>query len=123
MKAARRFEWRILWAISIARNSDRVGTAVARRRTKLSPTPSINQQVDELVQDLNNPSFATRTGCESAIGIAWSAGIEPLATAAIQGNSEIVHRVLEILKRGSLQNDAATKNAAKQAIDRIATTW
>src|SRR5687767_10609209 len=86
------------------------------------PALDIRAQVDELIEVLHTSSFSARQAASQKLESLGAAAFELLASAAIQGDTEVVHRTLEILKRAASQKDVATKNAAKQAINRIATS-
>jgi hypothetical protein len=94
--------------------------AAAADEAPPSPSAGGSTQIKELIQAWKDPSFSVRRSASQKLDSMGVEAFAPLAEAALERDSETTHRVLEILKRGLIQSDAATKSAAKEAVDRIA---
>ena len=118
MKASHRIAWRTYW-LGICLTCLIPWPVVGEEVENSSPAES-QEQIKALIAEWDNPSFSARRVTSQKLESSGVDAYEPLGEAAIQRSPEITHRVLEILKRGLLQSDVTTRDAARKEIQRIA---
>ena len=118
MKASHRIAWWTYW-LGICLTC-LIPWSVVGEEVEKSSSMESQEQIKALIAEWDNPSFSARRVTSQKLESSGVDAYESLGEAAIQRSSEITHRVLEILKRGLLQSDVTTRDAARKEIQRIA---
>lgn len=90
--------------------------------TKAGNKTASAEQVSGWIRQLDSPRFAERTEATRQLEEAGQVAFPALAEAALGDSREVTLRAIEILKKHLQEGDEATKAAAKECLQKIASS-
>ena len=101
--------------VTIARAAD--APAEKADATKSQPSPA---EISQWIKDLDSDTFATRQTAADMLVQTGKPAVEPVAEAAVGKSLEVTMQAIGVLRRLMQSADAATHDAAKNALEQLA---
>jgi hypothetical protein len=105
----------VLLAWNTARAAEEPAKEPANKAEAASPA-----DIDKLIEQLDADRFADRQAASQKLALQGKAAIPALAKAAVGESLEVTTRAIDLLRKFHENSDAATKDAAKAALETIA---